>query len=152
LKRDTEASWLFDVNALIALIDSSHIHHDAIHQWFSKHAKRGWATCALTENGAVRILSQSAYPGGQRTPTQVLQFLRIFKESNRSVYTFFNNNISLTDESLFDTAHLTKAVQIMDAYLLGLALKHNVRLVTFDRDVPWQAVRGGSPDLIVRPV
>lgn len=54
---------LLDVNVLVALFDPAHVHHDAAHAWFGEHCAQGWATCALTENGLVRVLSNPAYPG-----------------------------------------------------------------------------------------
>ncbi|MDQ6760191.1 MAG: VapC toxin family PIN domain ribonuclease, partial [Acidobacteriota bacterium] len=38
-------AWLLDVNALIALIDPLHVHHDSMHQWFDSRHPREWATC-----------------------------------------------------------------------------------------------------------
>jgi predicted nucleic acid-binding protein len=35
--------------------------------------------------------------------------------------------------------------QLTDIYLLALAVKHNGRLVTFDRAIPIAAVRGAKP-------
>jgi hypothetical protein len=38
--------------------------------------------------------------------------------------------------------------QVSDAYLLGLAYRQGGRLVSFDRALPWRAVRGASHRLI----
>jgi predicted nucleic acid-binding protein len=54
---------LLDVNLLIALFDPAHVHHEAAHGWFARNGKDCWATCPLTENAFVRILSNPAYPG-----------------------------------------------------------------------------------------
>ena len=54
---------LLDANTLIALFDAAHVHHRSAHQWLSRHRARGWATCPLTQNACIRILSQPAYPG-----------------------------------------------------------------------------------------
>lgn len=54
---------LADVNVLLALIDPVHVHHEGASQWFVDASARGWATCPLTENGFVRILSNPSYPG-----------------------------------------------------------------------------------------
>ena len=51
-----------DVNVLIALLDAAHIHHAAAHAWLSRELDHGWASCPLTQNGCIRILSQPAYP------------------------------------------------------------------------------------------
>ena len=52
---------LLDVNVLIALLDTEHLHHVAAIDWFVKHAQAGWATCPITQNGCMRIVSQPAY-------------------------------------------------------------------------------------------
>ncbi len=52
---------LLDVNVLLALFDPDHIHHEAAHRWFARSRESGWASCPLTENGVVRILSNPAY-------------------------------------------------------------------------------------------
>ena len=48
---------LLDVNVLVALFDPDHVHHEAAHVWFAATRGAGWATCPLTENGVVRVLS-----------------------------------------------------------------------------------------------
>ena len=53
---------LLDVNVLIALLDAGHMHHAVATQWLSEHLDAGWASCPLTQNGCIRILSQTAYP------------------------------------------------------------------------------------------
>ena len=52
---------LLDVNVLVALFDSSHVHHEVAHDWFADHRAQGWATCPHTENGFVRVLANPAY-------------------------------------------------------------------------------------------
>jgi Predicted nucleic acid-binding protein, contains PIN domain len=52
---------LLDVNLLIALLDPDHVFHERAHAWLSSHAAPGVATCPLTENGLVRILSHPSY-------------------------------------------------------------------------------------------
>ena len=140
---------LLDVNALIALIDRDHVGHNAIHRWFAGHASRGWATCAITENGLVRVLSQPAYPSGQRSPSEVIAIIREVKTARG--YEFWNESVSLTDPSLFQAEFITGSRQVTDAYLLGLTLRRNGRVVTFDRTLPWQGIRGGTPQLIEIP-
>jgi predicted nucleic acid-binding protein len=52
---------LLDVNLLVALFDPDHVHHEFAHDWFADHERDGWATCALTENGFVRVLANPSY-------------------------------------------------------------------------------------------
>ena len=53
---------LLDVNVLIALLDADHISHTAATAWLSEHGRRGWASCPITQNGCVRIMSHPGYP------------------------------------------------------------------------------------------
>ena len=69
---------LLDVNVLIALLDPAHINHDAAHHWFSRIESRTWATCPITENGLVRILSNPRYLNVDWMPGDVVQHLRGF--------------------------------------------------------------------------
>ena len=123
---------LLDVKALIALV-------------------YGWATCPITENGMVRVLSQPAYPSGQRTPAEVIGVLRALKASHRAVHEFWADDVSLSDESLFLPAYIIGTRQVTDAYLLGLAARRGGRVVSFDRSMPWQAIRDGTGDLVESP-
>ncbi len=54
---------LLDVNVLIALVDAAHVDHQTVHAWAAHGLGDGWASCAITQNGFVRIISQPAYPG-----------------------------------------------------------------------------------------
>ena len=48
---------LLDINVLVALFDSAHVHHEAAHRWFANVGNASWATCPITENGFVRVVS-----------------------------------------------------------------------------------------------
>ena len=54
---------LLDINVLIALLDSDHSLHSQATGWFDKYANDGWASCPITQNGCVRVMSNPAYPG-----------------------------------------------------------------------------------------
>lgn len=142
---------LLDVNALIALVDSDHVGHESVRSWFMAHHRSGWATCPLTENGMVRVLSQPAYPSGQRTPAEVIQVLVALKTAFSDSYEFWPDDVSLADDSLFDNALIAGTRQVTDIYLLGLAARHRGILLSFDLSLTWQAIRGGSSKLIRHP-
>jgi hypothetical protein len=144
----SEAAWLLDVNALIALLSRDHVHSMAMHQWFAENSKLGWATCPLTQNGAVRILSQT----GRGTPRQVIESLQGALILHAGQHHFWPDDISLTDESIFHPDLIAGSKLATDAYLLGLAHKHGARLVSFDRNLPWQAIKGGSARLVLSPL
>ena len=141
---------LFDVNALIALVDPHHTSHSTMHRWFAGHAGHGWSTCPLVENGLVRVLSQPSYRGGQRTPATVITLLRALTASPH--YQFWRDDVSLSDATLFNPDYIIGARQVTDAYLLGLAARHGGQVVSFDRSMPWQAIRSGSRELVEHPV
>lgn len=144
-------SALLDVNALIALVDSDHIGHQSMHKWFLRHHHLGWATCPLTENGMVRVLSQPAYPSGRRTPSEVIQVLTALKTAFKKSHQFWPDNLSINDDSVFDAVLIAGTRQVTDIYLLALAAHHNGTMVSFDRSLAWQAVRSGSARLIQHP-
>jgi toxin-antitoxin system PIN domain toxin len=143
---------LLDVNFLIALLDSDHVDHSTANRWFRNHHSRGWATCAITENGVARVLAQPAYPSGQRTPAEVIQVLGDLKRAFAASYEFWPNEVSLSDDTLFVSNFIAGSRQVTDAYLLGLTSRHRGTLVSFDLRLPWQAIRGGSAKLIHLPV
>jgi uncharacterized protein len=142
---------LLDVNVLVALFDPNHVHHEAAHRWFGANRRPGWATCPLTENGLVRVLSNSAYPGAAERPAQILERLRLFCASGHHV--FWADEVSLRDAQLFQVDLGFSHRQITDAYLLGLAKRNSGRLATFDRSVPLSAVVDAGPEhLVVLPL
>jgi uncharacterized protein len=134
---------LLDVNVLVALFDSDHVHHDAAHGWLASTRSGGWATCPLTENGLVRILANSAYSGVHETAGAVRRRLSEFCVSGEHV--FWPDEVSLRDEGLFPWPSAVAHRQLTDVYLLGLATSKGGRLATFDRHIPLGAVSGAGP-------
>src|SRR5262249_31680377 len=53
---------LLDINVLLALLDSDHVDHQLARDWINAEIQYGWASCAITQNGFVRIISQPRYP------------------------------------------------------------------------------------------
>jgi uncharacterized protein len=135
---------LLDVNVLIALFDGMHEHHEKAHQWFGRHRRLGWATCPLTENGFVRIISNSSYPGRGTTLPDAVSRLEEFRETG--YHTFWPDSISVRDGELFSTRHITSPRRLTDVYLLALSRHHGGRLATFDRSISLQSVPGAGPE------
>jgi len=144
---------LLDVNLLIGLLDSAHVHHRAAVEWFrSVAAVEGWATCPVTENGLIRVVSHVSYPNLRLTPALAAASLARFKAGFSGVCRFWADEISLTDQSLFDLGVLTGSRQTTNAYLAGLAFRKAGRLATLDGGIPWRAVRGADAGLVERIV
>ncbi len=53
---------LFDVNVLIALLDPDHAMHARATDWLAANVRTGWASCPITQNGCIRIMSHPSYP------------------------------------------------------------------------------------------
>ena len=133
---------LLDVNVLVALFDPDHVHHDLAHDWLADHKRAGWATCPITENGLVRVLSNPAYPAGSYPAADLAVRLRAFAESGHHV--FWPDDVSLRDRTLFQHPLASGHRHLTDVYLLALAKRHDGALVTFDRSIPLAAVAGAT--------
>ena len=132
---------LLDVNVLIALSDPDHVFHSVAKAWWVPNREQGWASCPLTQNGCVRIISQPGYPNPQAASV-VIKLLAHFCAD--SCHTFWPDDASLLDSRQFNHSHIHGHRQITDLYLLGLAVKQGGRLVTFDGKIPLSAVHGAK--------
>lgn len=138
---------LLDVNVLVALFDPAHGNHEEAHHWFGRNRRHGWATCPMTSNGCIRVLSNPAYPTAEATPAEVAVRLRSF--CSTTDHHFWEDSVSLMDESLFRPSMIGGHQKITDAYLLGLAVRNHGRLATFDRSIPVKAVLGAGAENLV---
>ncbi len=138
---------LLDVNVLIALLDQGHTHHVAARSWLEANIGQGWASCPMTQNGCIRIMSQPAYPG-TLPPARVADRLRA--AVGMPLHAFWPDDLSLLAADAFEWTALLGSRQVTDAYLLALAVRNTGRFVTFDQTVPLQAVAGaGDRHLVV---
>ena len=132
---------LLDVNVLIALLDTDHVHHGPAASWLEVHLKHGWASCPITQNGCIRIMSQPGYPN-PLPAVQVAQ--RLAEAAARPQHRFWPDSISLFDETAVDRSRLLSARQVTDAYLLALAVHNKGTFVTFDRSIALAVVPGAQ--------
>lgn len=137
---------LLDVNVLIALLDAGHLHHVAATQWLRDHLEAGWASCPLTQNGCIRILSQTAYPN--HAPAADVT-ARLAEATRHPVHHFWSDAISLLTPGLMEWNNLLTGRHITDAYLLALAMKNHGRFVTLDQGIPLSAVQGAQAKHLV---
>ena len=134
---------LLDVNVLIALFDEHHIFHERAHLWLEANSAAGIATCPITENGVVRVISHPKYSREfSLAPGDVIQRLDGFCEAQDHV--FWPDDVSLREVGLFQTERILGTRQVTDVYLLGLAVRHGGRLVTFDEGITVKSVGGAK--------
>lgn len=132
---------LLDVNVLIALLDADHSLHSRATEWFAGHAKAGWASCAITQNGCVRVMSHPGYPH----PLPVRAIVeRLAQAVASALHEFWPDDVSLLDPKVVDAGRIHGPRQLTDLYLLALAVRHRGRFVTFDTGVSLEAVRGAE--------
>ncbi len=133
---------LLDVNVLIALLDSAHLHHRRASDWFDSAFQAGWATCPITQNGCIRIMAQPAYPSALAMPDVAA---RLAEAAGIAFHAFWPDDVNLLGAGAVQWPQVLGHRQLTDAYLLALAVKHGGRLVTLDRRVSLQAVPGAAP-------
>lgn len=137
---------LLDVNVLIALLDAGHVHHALATHWLANHLEDGWASCPLTQNGCIRILSQSAYPN--RAPAADVA-TRLAEATRHPAHHFWPDAVSLLSPGLLDWGRLLTGRHITDAYLLALAVHNEGRFITLDQGIPLASVQGAQPRHLV---
>jgi toxin-antitoxin system PIN domain toxin len=133
---------LLDINVIIALLDRGHVMHGAARRWMEQELDHGWATCPITENGVVRIMSQPAYPN-HRPVAHVAG--RLAEACHHSSHRFWPERISLLEPGLIRWERLLGPRQITDCYLLALAVMHGGRFVSFDQRISLNLVPNASP-------
>jgi len=137
---------LLDINVLLALLDADHIDHRVARRWIESEIAGGWASCAITENGFARIISQPSYPS-PISPSKATDLLA--EAAGSPHHEFWECDVSILDRELFDCTRIHGPLQVTDAYLLGLASLHKGCFVTFDQSVPLSAVKKATPKNLV---
>ncbi len=134
---------LYDVNVLLALFDAEHTQHTSALAWHEANAWMGWATCPITQNGLLRIMSQPSYP--HTIPIASVADRLRESATEAAHHQFIADDISVVDRSIIRQNALLTPSSLTDIYLLALAFKHNARFVTFDRGISIRAVIGATP-------
>lgn len=132
---------LLDVNVLIALLDAAHVHHGPARAWLDANIDQGWASCPITQNGCLRILSSEAYP--RKQPLAAVAG-RLREATSMYFHEFWPDEISVMDPLRFEQDRWLGSRQVTDAYLLALAVHRKGRFVTLDRGVDTGLVRGAA--------
>lgn len=134
---------LLDVNVLIALLDRDHVHHARACQWLSGRRRARWASCPITVNGCVKIMSQAAY-ANPLPAAAVIE--RLDRATRHASHEFWPADVSLLDERLIIRSRVLGPRQVTDLYLLSLAVKHSGCFATFDGAIPRSAVAGAGQE------
>jgi toxin-antitoxin system PIN domain toxin len=141
---------LLDVNVLIALLDAGHVHHAAAGRWLDSHLAdgpaAGWASCPLTQNGCLRILSNRAYPRPQPVAAVAA---RLAEAAATPHHAFWPDDLSVLEPTRFAHDRWLDSRQIIDAYLLALAVHRGGVFVTLDHGIDISLVTGATPRHLV---
>lgn len=125
---------LLDTNVLLALAWPNHQHHALAHRWFRAEARSGWATCALTQVGFVRLSSNPSFTPAAVTPQQAATLLQ--KLLGHEHHHFWPSPPASKPGIYWQTLGHQ---QVNDAYLVEVARKQRGRLVTLDSKLPVHA-------------
>jgi toxin-antitoxin system PIN domain toxin len=134
---------LFDTNVLLALAWPNHQHHAEAHAWFAATAGNGWATCAFTQLGFIRLSSNSAYVPDAVSPQEAALLLR--------QWTLRKEHRFLPSPAADDSKIYTRAIghqQVNDAWLVEVARRSSARLVTLDTRVSAHSKDKGLVEII----
>jgi uncharacterized protein len=132
---------LLDVNVLIALFDADHLHHVRAREWLLENAHAGWASCPITQNGCIRVMSQQGYPN----PLPIAAVAdRLAKATRHPGHEFWPDDVTLLDPRVADPRRMHGPKQVTDLYLLALSVANKGRLATFDETIPLSAIRGAT--------
>lgn len=132
---------LLDVNVLIALLDQDHAMHGHAVRWFASRARDGWASCPITQNGCVRVMSHPGYPN----PLRVGEIMERLAEAIATPrHRFWPDDVSLLDAGVADRTRIHGPRQVTDLYLLALAVRNGGCFVSFDASIPRAAITGAE--------
>jgi toxin-antitoxin system PIN domain toxin len=136
---------LLDVNALIALLDEEHVHHEAILDWLTRQENlaHGFATCAITQIELIRVMSSKGYFKPVATHEAATQLARMTSKGHQYLGTpapTAAGAIRWRD---------VKSASSTDALLLSTAVAHGCRLVTFDTGIALRSVTGARVEHLV---
>lgn len=135
---------LLDVNALIALLDAEHVHHAVVVAWLSREdvLPHGFATCAVTQLGCIRVMSGKGYP----RPFQPHEVAAKLDALTRQGHCYLDMPPPASGQIHWKSA---SSVQSTDVALLATAVAHGSRLVTFDAGIAAKGVAGATREHLV---
>jgi len=140
--------FLPDVNALLALLDPRHLHHDAAHERYAGQRSVRLILCSHVVNGVIRVASQPRYPNPLGTCAQVRKILQLFVEKVEPG--FCGKDVTLLDDEVLVRADELTPSRVGDLYLLALEISSGSSAfrgsaVALSRD--WVLTAGHNVDL-----
>jgi len=146
-------TWLLDVNVLVAWLWPTHQAHAAAMGWMNQLGNDRWATCAVTEMGFLRLITNPSFaPTVPRWPDAVALLRK--QTTAHANQLFWQDSLSLTQMPQSLGRRIQGPNQITDAYLLALAMQKSSKMVTFDYRMVSLAPAGTSEHgslLILKP-
>lgn len=112
-----------DVNLLLAWGWRSHPDHQRCRSWIADLS--GFATCAITELGFLRVSMSPAYRASYQDASRVLQSLTSLQTAS-----FLNCDLPVSR-----ITPVSNHKDTTDCYLVELARKHSLQLATLDEGV-----------------
>ena len=141
---------LLDVNVLVALAWPNHVHHDAARSWFNARRMSGWATCAMTEAGFIRVSCNPSAVGHTVTPSDAIALLQRLRRLKSHVFWSLDQSVvDLPNEIL---VRIQGYRQITDAVLLAAAMQRGAELATFDTGLAHLVAASGRRSVHTIPV
>ena len=129
---------LLDVNVWVALLDEAHAFHSQALA-FIQRRKLKIATCALVENGVIRVLNLPGYsrlgPVGFEVVSRKLDDICAGMD-----HEFWPGSVSLRTAGVVNWPRVLGHNQITDVYLLALAVANEGCLATLDHRVALSTV------------
>ena len=137
---------LLDLNVLIALTDTEHMHYSKAQRWFNSSGNEELGHLSA-DRGRVRPHhDESRIAARSCTLQQAAPFLRSHQAARLQYWPIAGSWAALTAPF---ADRIFGHQQVTDAYLLGLAIKESGVLVTFDRGLKYMAGPQFSDNLLV---
>jgi predicted nucleic acid-binding protein len=127
--------YLLDINTLIALGHTAHVHHPRVVAWYRAlpASTTALCTCAITELGFLRVAVQADL---QPDVAAARKALAALKTSSMIPFEMLNDDLGADRLPAFAKTH----PKLTDGHLFELARTHQAQLATLDRGIPGAAL------------
>lgn len=125
-------AFLIDINVLLALAWPNHPHHQVATRWFEENSGSGWATCATTQLGFVRISSQPRFSPDHVDPATASRLLLRWVAHPTHLY-WREEAAGLTAPTFLNLLPTVLTHNfVTDAFLVSIATANGGKLATLD--------------------